>query len=111
LSRRPARLHSEGVSDSRLDAQAKSYQNASPVVLRDQLNECWTKLRAFERAVASRDRQIDELTKSLAARDLIVSRLQKRLTFARAKVAALYAIIGAAVAKTLELVVLHWLMK
>jgi hypothetical protein len=97
--------------NSRIDSQASSYKNASPEVLRDQLNECWTQLRTFKRAVADRDRSIDQLTKSLAARDLIVARLRKRLKYARVRIALLYAIVGAAVAKTLELIVMHWITK
>ena len=89
-------------SPRHVDDQARQYQDASPEVLLQQLNENWTKLRTFERAVADREIVIGGLHKSVEQRDVAIKKLNNLLRFSRVKVALMYALIGGAAAKGAE---------
>jgi hypothetical protein len=93
------------LASGHVDAQAKQYQDESPAALLKQLNENWTKLRTFERAVGDRDRTIDRLHSSVAERDKAIRLLNSRLRFAKIRVALLYALVGGAAAKGIEALV------
>jgi hypothetical protein len=78
------------------------YRDASPVVLRDQLNENWRQLRILSTAVADRDRTIGALHKSVEERDTTIGLLNGRLRYSKIRVALLYALVGGAAAKGAE---------
>lgn len=90
------------------------YQDASPKVLRDQLNENWKQLRILKAAVSDRDRQIDSLHTSVRERDTTIGLLNGRLRYSKVRVALLYALVGGAAAEGAKegvLALLHWLAR
>lgn len=80
----------------RLDAQAASYKDPRPEIVLKQLNENWTKVRSLERAVADRDRTIDEQLRKIEARDKLIEKLKKMLTFGHTLTALAYALAAGA---------------
>jgi hypothetical protein len=89
-----------------IDAQAKQYKDQSPPALLKQLNENWTELRLVKRAIADRDRVIDELHSSIAQRDKAIKQLSSRLRFAKVRIVLLYSLIGGVAAKGAEELIL-----
>jgi hypothetical protein len=90
------------------------YRDASPVVLRDQLNENWRQLRILSTAVTDRDKIIGDLHSSVKERDETIELLNGRLRYSKVKVALLYALVGGAAAKGAEVGILalgHFLAK
>jgi predicted RNase H-like nuclease (RuvC/YqgF family) len=85
--------------------RSNQYTDASPTKLRDQLNENWKQLRIFARAVADRDRTINALQTSLEERDKVIKRLKGRLSFARVRIALLYALVGGIAAEGAKVLV------
>src|SRR5579863_10364886 len=82
--------------------RSQQYRDASPQVLRDQLNENWKQLRILGTAVADRDRVIGTLHKSVEERDTTIGLLNGRLRYSKIRVALLYALVGGAAAKGAE---------
>jgi hypothetical protein len=88
------------------------YRDATPAVLRDQLNENWRQLRIFKIAIDDRDRTIGGLHKSVEERDKTIKLLNGRLRYSKVRVALLYALVGGAAAEGAKegvVALLHWL--
>jgi|SRR5579862_397319 len=97
--------------------RSSQYTDISVEKVREQLNENWKQLRLFARAVADRDRVIDELHGSIARRDEAIAERDKTIKtiklMSKVKVAVLYSLVGGAAAKGIEVfamaMVHHWI--
>lgn len=85
--------------------RSKQYTDASPVKLRDQLNENWRQLRLFKTALQDRDEVINTLHQSIRQRDEAIDGLHKRIALMNRIRPLVYAAIGGAVAKLAELLI------
>ena len=89
--------------------RSTQYRDTDPEKLRDQLNENWRQLRLLRTAVADRDTIIGTLHESVRLRDQAVKALKTRVKITSKLWPLVYAAVGGACAKGLELLVVHTL--